>query len=483
METRAPSKAKLATMALFALSCVGLLLFLWLSFGGSLPLAAQGYRVKAVFQYADQLASQSDVRISGVSVGKVVATQLAPNGKGVLATMQINGQYAPLRRDTRAILRTKTILGETYIELTPGSPHSPFLKDGATLAPGQVQAAVQLDQIFNTFNGPTRRAFEQWQQDFAQAIQGNGQALNDVLGNLPSFAANASDILTVLDVQQAAVEDLVRNGDTVFTAIDKDPAALQRLITTGDETFATTAAQSRALAAVFKDIPTFEQQSKLTLADLQTFSENTDPLIRELEPVAEQLKPTAQSLKELAPSLKTFFVKLGPLVTASKTGLPAITKVLNGATPLLSSLGPFLENLNPVLGWLSEHQQLLSDFISNGASALAGQTTAFGGGGSGHYLRQLSPEGAETVGFSATPSSDQRGNAYPNPLWLDQAENFIQGNFGSWSCANTGAAGDGSEPADMTPGAGHEACWVAPTLPGATAGKIPELTQAMYSSK
>ncbi len=483
METRAPSKWKVATMALFALSCVGLLLFLWLSFGGSLPLAAQGYRVNAVFQYADQLADQSDVRMSGVSIGKVVDTQLAPDGKGVEATMQISGQYAPIHADTRAILRTKTILGETYIELTPGSPNSPVLKDGSTLSGSQVQTAVQLDQIFNTFNGPTRKAFQQWQQDYGRAIQGNGQALNDVLGNLPSFAANASDILTVLDVQQNAVEELFRDGTTVFSAINHDPAALQRLITTGDETFAATAAQNKALAATFRDFPEFEKQSKLTLADLQTFAQNTDPLVRALQPVARQLTPTLTDLKELAPSLKTFFVKLGPLVTAARTGLPAIEKVLRGATPLLAQLGPFLENLNPVIGWLEQHQQLISDFISNGAASLAAKTTAFGGGGSGHYLRQLSPEGLETVGFSSTPSSDNRGDTYENGVWLNTAEDLLKGNFPSWSCAQTGAAGDGSITANTTPEVGHEACWVAPTLPGAKAGKIPELTQAMYSSK
>ncbi len=67
METRSPSVGKVLTMVLFALSCVGLLLFLWLSFGGTIPFNAKGYRIQVSFPYAGQLASQADVRIAGVS--------------------------------------------------------------------------------------------------------------------------------------------------------------------------------------------------------------------------------------------------------------------------------------------------------------------------------------------------------------------------------------------------------------------------------
>ena len=65
METGTPSIAKVATMVLFALSCVGLLLFLWLSFGGTIPFNPQGYRFEAAFPDASQLADQADVRIAG----------------------------------------------------------------------------------------------------------------------------------------------------------------------------------------------------------------------------------------------------------------------------------------------------------------------------------------------------------------------------------------------------------------------------------
>src|SRR5262249_46939236 len=133
MQTGTPSLAKILTMVLFALSCFGLLLFLWLSFGGPLPFAPQGYRFRASFPNAQQLATQADVRIAGVSVGKVVAKSLDPQGNRTIVTIQLDNQYAPIRQDARAILRQKTIIGETYVELTPGSPSAPPLPDGALL--------------------------------------------------------------------------------------------------------------------------------------------------------------------------------------------------------------------------------------------------------------------------------------------------------------------------------------------------------------
>jgi len=71
MQKSAPSFARIAAMVLFALSCFGLVLFLWLAFGGPVPLKPKGYRVTASFAEAASLATEADVRISGVPVGKV----------------------------------------------------------------------------------------------------------------------------------------------------------------------------------------------------------------------------------------------------------------------------------------------------------------------------------------------------------------------------------------------------------------------------
>jgi phospholipid/cholesterol/gamma-HCH transport system substrate-binding protein len=485
MDKGAPSTAKILTMVLFALSCAGLLLFLWLSFGGTVPFESEGYRVQVAFPNADQLATQADVRIAGVSVGRVVALKLDPQGNRTMATLELDRKYAPIHQNARAILRQKTIIGETYVEITPGTPNAKPVPDGGVLPRGQVQNAVQLDQVFNALDPTTRHAFQVWQQQLSKALAGNDQNLNNVLGNLPTFAADATDILRVLDVEHASVVRLIRNGGTVFQAIGQDPATLRNLITSGETTFAATAAVQNALADTFHVFPTFENETKLTMARLKRFALNTDPLIRELNPVAAQLGPTLSAVRALSPDLRRLFTNLGPLITVSQTGLPAIRDVLRGAPPLLNQLGPFLSELNPILQWLGLHQQLTSDFISNGAAGIAAKTTSVGGGGTGHYLRQFSPVGAETLGIYPNRDSNNRGNTYPPPLWLANPENLQKGNFPSWDCNNAGGPVP-AKPGPLGPIAGigsQMACWVAPTLPGAKPGQIPHILKKNYSSK
>jgi phospholipid/cholesterol/gamma-HCH transport system substrate-binding protein len=465
-------------MALFALSCVGLLIFLWISFGGSVPFAAQGYLVRVAFPYADQLADQAQVRIAGVNVGTVIGKSLDPRANRVIATLDIQRRYAPLHADARAILRIKTLLGETYVQITPGTPSAPAIRDGGMLNPAHVVSAVQLDQIYDAFDPSTRRAFQQWQEELASSLKGNGQNLNDVLGNLPTFAGNASQILHVLDVQEASTIALLRGGSTVFAAINRDPAQLRALITTGESTLHATAQQSAALAATFRNFPEFLNQSRQTFARLQSFATNTDPVVRELEPVATKLAPTLHSVKELSPYLRTFFTKLSPLISVSRTGLPAYTHVINGAQPLLGALAPFLQQLNPILGWLSLHQQLISDFLSQGATALAATTTTFGGGNQpGHYLRQFSPIGPETLSLAPARDQGNRGDTYPPPLWIADPANLQRSTLGSWDCKNTPTGGPVA--ANNSPLLGYPACWLEPTLPGAKAGQIPHLTPSI----
>ena len=161
---------------------------------------------------------------------------------------------------------------------------------------------------------------------------------------------------------------------------------------------------------------------------------NTNPLIDELHPVAENLGPTLNAVQQVSPDLERLFVNLGPLVTASKTGFPALIDVLHGTEPLLAALGPFLEQLNPILDWLSLHQQLISDFISVGAVGVAAKTTTYGGNGltcqgvpCGHYLRQFSPIGPQTSGLASTRDVNSRGNTYPPSLWLADPQSFSAG--------------------------------------------------------
>src|SRR3954465_9335093 len=132
MQKQAPTAGRLMVMAGFALSCFALLLYLWTAFGGSIPLAPKGYRFTTSFAEATQLADEAAGRISGVPVGRVKSIETRDDGRAH-ATIELDERYAPIPRDAHAILRQKSLLGETYVELTPGDRSSGMLHDGATL--------------------------------------------------------------------------------------------------------------------------------------------------------------------------------------------------------------------------------------------------------------------------------------------------------------------------------------------------------------
>ena len=162
MQKRAPTLGNILVIILFALSCFGLLMFLWGSFGGPLPLKPKGYRMQIAFPRVLALAEQSNVRISGVDVGHVISVKKGTEGK-TIATVEINQKYAPIRQNVHAIIRQKTLLGETYVQLIPQAHVGPYVADDGELPPGNVEKSVTLDDILATFDPKTRAAFKIWQ--------------------------------------------------------------------------------------------------------------------------------------------------------------------------------------------------------------------------------------------------------------------------------------------------------------------------------
>ena len=219
MIKEAPSFGRIFAMVAFTLSCFGILVFLWLNFGGSVPLQPKGYRVNVSFPEATQLVQEAEVRISGVRVGQVKKKE--PNAEtGLTETeLQIDARYAPIPKDTRAILRQKTLLGETYVELSPGTKSSGMAADGGELPPGQVSETVELDEILRTFDPVTRQKFSIWFDQAGLAARGRAEPLNDALGQLTPFAEETDDVLEVLRVQSDSTKRFIRDTGVVFDAL------------------------------------------------------------------------------------------------------------------------------------------------------------------------------------------------------------------------------------------------------------------------
>jgi len=456
MQKTTPSIPRVLVMVVFVLSCFGLLLFLWLSFGGPVPLKPKGYQFKVPFPEATQLAIEADVRVAGVPVGKVVGKEQAPGGNRTLATLELERKYAPVAKDARATLRQKTLLGETYVELTTGNPEKAgTIKEGETLAPGRVQETVELDEILDALDPFTRQAFRTWQQSLAASVKGRDQDLNDSFGNLPTFIQSGGDLLEVLDENRGALRLLVRNTGIVFEALTEREDQLANLITNSDRVFSAISSQRESFAETWRIFPTFLDESRATFRRLQTFSGSTRPVLRDLEPAVRDLGPALRDTGALGPDLRRLFQDLDPLLEISKRSLPATAQILRGLRPLLRSLGPWLAQVNPILDWLGVNIHTLTDMLANLGVATAARTKSGDPQSPGHYLRSLNPTGAETVAMHPNRLSTNRGNAYINPLGLVGPELSASKIIANWDCNNV----PGEKPA--TPGAtGSPACRV-----------------------
>jgi len=467
MAKQAPSLGRILVAVGFALSCFGLILFLWVAFGGPIPLKPESYRITAYFPEATQLAQQADVRIGGVSVGKVESISLAPPDKRVngndttQAEIQIDPEFAPISNDAKAILRQKTLLGETYVELTSGNNPNGRAKpislgpgateanaassdassvhaipEGGTLPVSQTQEATQIDEIFNALDRQTRTAFQRWLQNAAVAIKGRGLDLNDALGNLGPFAADTSRILQVLHRQQPSVRGLVRDTGTVFDALSRNDSELAHAITGSDQTFKALASENQALHDTFQILPTFEHESRLTLARLDRFRANAHPLVRKLLPVANDISPTLRSVRRLSPHLRSLFIDLGPLIKAAKSGLPATSRFVAKLRPVLGALDPFLSNLNPVITYLKDFRTDVTNFLTGPPQGFATLNPVKGQEAPRYSLRILSYISGESLSIYPTRLATNRGNGYLPPNGLIAQGAPRKGIFPNFDCKN-----------------------------------------------
>jgi phospholipid/cholesterol/gamma-HCH transport system substrate-binding protein len=475
MQKQAPSVGRILVAVGFTLSCFALLLFLWVTFGGPIPLKPESYRFTADFPEAITLSKEADVRIGGVSVGKVKDLSLAPDSEcqkdpttcnTTRATIEIDPQYAPISSDARAILRSKTLLGETYVELTSGSQTQPGQADntnataqsgtidvgqvsggdapqpipeGGHLAQTQVQDQTQIDEIFQGFDRPTREAFQSWMQNSALAVNGRGLDLNDAFGNLGPFASDASDVLGTLRSQEQSLRTLVHDTGDVFAALTEHDQALAGAVVGANRTFGALASQSRALSDTFKILPTFENESRLTLDRLKPFAEDARPVFHDLRPVARNLSPTLHDVRRLAPYARKLFKNFDPLIKASATGLPSLQGFVRELRPVMDGLDPFLANFNPLLRWLDYQAPVVGDFLSNPSSSTADFLPSQAGQSAPlHLSRQMTIFTAESLSIYQNRIATNRGNGYLQPFAIGSFYPSTQAEiFPSHDCNNT----------------------------------------------
>src|SRR3954471_21004973 len=113
--------------------------------------ASGGYEISADFARIDGIHQGSDVRISGIKVGTVIADELDP--KTYLATirMSIDGEVQ-LPDDTVAQVTSSGLLGDKYMSLAPGGWDKLFPPGGKHEYP---KASTGLETLIGQMMFPT----------------------------------------------------------------------------------------------------------------------------------------------------------------------------------------------------------------------------------------------------------------------------------------------------------------------------------------
>ena len=383
-----------------------------------MPLKPHGYRFETSFAEATQLAQEADVRISGVNVGRVKKLDL---GEGRTdAEIELKDEYAPLPSDSRAILRQKTLLGETYVELTPGTSTAPKIPEGGRLEAAQVAPTVELDEIFRAFDPKTREAFQVWQQDLGKGIEGKGAGFSEFLGVLPEFAEDTNKVLKILNSQERATREAIKNTGVVFDTLTERGDQLAQWISNSNELLRTTGRRDDSIRALFQAFPTFIDESNATLKALGGYADNTEPVLRELTPAATQLSKVLEQLSAIAPDFEQFFIGLNRVIPASVKGLPASSRFLDDTRDLFVQLDPFLRNFNPFFGYLAMFKREIAGMLANDTAVT--QATDQIGEDRVHYLRLTSPVNPEAVSTYPQRQGWHRGNPYFKPGAYDQMQ-------------------------------------------------------------
>jgi phospholipid/cholesterol/gamma-HCH transport system substrate-binding protein len=444
MGSKPPSLASIATAVAFALACFCATLFVWKAFGGTTPFQAQGYRFKASFSAdATNLTGGSSVRIAGVPVGKVVRVQ-GKNGR-FEATIELKRRYAPIHTDAHAITRIKTLLGETFVELTPGTPSAPKLAEGGSLAPGNIGEPQAIDQVLGAFDAKTRGEFKNFLKDFSVALKGRGADINATLGNAAPTTQELDRLVTTLDAERPAVRALIRDAGTALTAVGARSADVQDLVRSGDAVFGATAARNRELTATVRALPPFLRQAREALTILSGVAGDAAPTLATLRPVAPLVRPALLAATTLAPQLTGTFRELRPVLAAAVPAFPALQRTLKAARPLLKQLEDAGRELVPVVQYANLYRDNAVTSIAN----LGAATQAVDGQGR-HYLRTVIPIINESIGGQAKRFGTNRHNAYPAPR---EIADIAGGNgLSSSDCRNAG------NPTPVTIGSGAPPC-------------------------
>ena len=395
------------------------------------------YVVHGRFQDAAQLVKGNLVEVAGVPVGKVDAIELSHDGQADVRMRITDGEYRPLRRGTRAIIRQASLSGvaNRYVDLElPAADHQQAIPDGGVIAQSETTTAVDLDQLFNTFDPKTRKALSGLVRGYGAAYHGEGAQANAGWAYLNPALAASSRLFDELDSDTPALERFLTTSSQLVGDLAERRADLAGLV---DHLATTTGAlgdQKQALGASIARLPGFMRRADTTFVNLRATLDDLQPLVDESKPVARKLRPFLAELRPLAHDARPTLRDLAKLLhspgaandlvdlTSSAVplrdaavgpnnrngkqrggALPETTKALKDATPELATARPYAPDLT---GWFDDFSHSGLYDALGGASRAAIHLNLFAPADG--VLRPLTTPALQSEAFKDAASLDQR---------------------------------------------------------------------------
>jgi virulence factor Mce-like protein len=258
--------------------------------------------------------------------------------------------------DSTVTVRLRSVLGSKYVDLVKGSSSHTFA-DGATMPISQTNVPVQLDQVFDVFNPPTRQAVQGNLVGFGNTFAARGSDLSSTIQSLPALlgyltpvAAYLSDpstglvrFLNSLNSFTSAVSpvsgtlvDLFRDSATTFGAIAANPGNLEATIAKSPSTLAVSTSSLAAQQKFLTDLTTFGGYLTPATRSLKGALPNINPALEAGAVTLRQTPVLNQKLQQVMDQLRS--LALDPGTNVALNGLIDTVGLLN---PMVRYLGPY----------------------------------------------------------------------------------------------------------------------------------------------
>ena len=305
------------------------------------------------------LVPGDDVLEGGKRIGFLSSEKPVIGASGTVGaelTLKLSVTQGRIPVDSRVTVRLRTVLGEKYIDMIKGQSSQVF-PDGGTLPVAQTSVPVQLDQVFNIFDPPTRRGVQQNLVGFGDALTARGNDLNLTVQSLPSLlqhlqpvAAYLSDpatdltrffnsldaVTSALAPVSNAAADLLRDAATTFQAITTNPSTYEQTIAESPSTLTVSTDSLRAQQPFLVDFTTLGHYLSPATATLKASLPSINPALEAGTVTLKRTPPLNSELQGTLAALRT--LAENPMTNVALNGLVSTVTTLN---PMLRYLGPY----------------------------------------------------------------------------------------------------------------------------------------------